>query len=50
MHLRTASITTTRVSKLLVLDLVDVRVLMARHPDLSATIDAEARRRELENK
>ncbi|HEX3992156.1 MAG TPA: cyclic nucleotide-gated ion channel [Acetobacteraceae bacterium] len=49
-HLRSANITTTRVSKLLVLDLVDFRVLMARHPDLSATIDAEARRRELENK
>jgi voltage-gated potassium channel len=47
---RSANITTTRVSKLLVLDLVDFRVLMARHPDLSATIDAEARRRELENK
>ena len=36
-------------SKLLVLDLVDFRVLMARHPDLSETIDAEAKRRELEN-
>jgi voltage-gated potassium channel len=47
---RSANITTTRVSKLLVLDLVDFRVLMARHPDLSETIDAEARRRELENK
>jgi voltage-gated potassium channel len=49
-NLRSANITTTRVSKLLVLDLVDFRVLMARHPDLSETIDAEARRRELENK
>ncbi len=49
-HLRSANITTTRVSKLLVLDLVDFRVLMARHPDLSETIDAEAKRRELENK
>ena len=48
--LRSANITTTRVSKLLVLDLVDFRVLMARHPDLAETIDAEARRRELENK
>jgi voltage-gated potassium channel len=46
---RSANITTTRVSKLLVLDLVDFRVLMARHPDLAETIDAEARRRELEN-
>jgi voltage-gated potassium channel len=49
-NLRSANITTTRVSKLLVLDLVDFRVLMARHPDLAETIDAEARRRELENK
>jgi voltage-gated potassium channel len=37
-------------SKLLVLDLVDFRLLMARHPDLAATIDAEARRRAQENK
>ena len=49
-NLRSANITTTRVSKLLILDLVDFRVLMARHPDLSDTIDAEARRRALENK
>jgi len=49
-NLRSANIATTRVSKLLVLDLVDFRVLMARHPDLSKTIDAEAKRRELENK
>jgi len=48
-NLRSANITTTRVSKLLVLDLVDFRMLMARHPDLAETIDAEARRRELEN-
>jgi voltage-gated potassium channel len=49
-NLRSANITTTRLSKLLVLDLVDFRVLMARHPDLAATIDAEAKRRALENK
>ena len=48
-NLRSANITTTRLSKLLVLDLVDFRLLMARHPDLAQTIDAEARRRELEN-
>ncbi len=48
-HLRSANITTTRVSKLLVLDLVDFRLLMARHPDLAETIDAEAKRRALEN-
>ena len=49
-NLRSANIITTRVSKLLVLDLVDFRLLMARHPDLAETIDAEARRRLLENK
>jgi voltage-gated potassium channel len=49
-NLRSANITTRRVSKLLVLDLVDFRLLMARHPDLAETIDAEARRRALENK
>jgi voltage-gated potassium channel len=46
---RSASIVTTTVSRLLVLDLVDFRVLMARHPELAATIDAEARRRAAEN-
>lgn len=49
-NLRSANISTTRLSKLLVLDLVDFRLLMARHPDLAETIDAEAKRRELENK
>jgi voltage-gated potassium channel len=49
-NLRSANITTRRVSRLLVLDLVDFRMLMARHPDLAETIDVEARRRELENK
>jgi voltage-gated potassium channel len=48
-NLRSANIATTRLSKLLVLDLVDFRLLMARHPDLAETIDAEAKRRELEN-
>src|SRR5579859_1652837 len=47
--LRGANVTTTRLSKLLVLDLVDFRLLMARHPDLAETIDAEAKRRALEN-
>jgi voltage-gated potassium channel len=47
---RGANVSTTRLSKLLVLDLVDFRLLMARHPDLAQTIDAEAKRRELENK
>ncbi|GLH80422.1 cyclic nucleotide-binding protein [Bradyrhizobium sp. SSBR45G] len=49
-NLRSANISTTVLSKLLVLDLVDFRVLMARHPDLAQSIDAEARRRALENK
>lgn len=49
-NLRSAKITTTRESKLLVLDLVDFRVLMARHPDLAETIDMEAKRRVQENK
>jgi voltage-gated potassium channel len=48
-NLRSANITTTRVSQLLVLDLVDFRMLMARHPDLAETIDAEAKRRVQEN-
>jgi voltage-gated potassium channel len=49
-NLRSANITTTKLSKLLVLDLVDFRLLMARHPDLAETIDAEAKRRAFENK
>jgi voltage-gated potassium channel len=49
-NLRSADITTTRVSQLLVLDLVDFRLLMARHPDIAETIDAEAKRRVQENK
>ena len=47
---RGANVTTTKVTRLLVLDLVDFRLLMARHPDLAETIDAEARRRAQENK
>ena len=49
-NLRSANISTTRLSKLLVLNIVDFRVLMARHPDLAQTIDDEAKRRTLENK
>lgn len=49
-NLRSANITTTELSRLLVLDLVDFRLLMARHPDLAEAIDAEAKRRQLENK
>jgi voltage-gated potassium channel len=47
--IRTATITTTRSCTLLVLDLVDFRMLMAKHPDLAQTIDAEAKRRAAEN-
>ena len=47
--LRSADIVTTRLSKLLVLDLVDFRMLMARHSDLASTIDIEAKRRAIEN-
>jgi voltage-gated potassium channel len=47
---RSANITTTRVSRLLLLDLVDFHMLMARHPGLAETIDAEAKRRALENR
>jgi voltage-gated potassium channel len=47
---RNANITTMGVTRLLVLDLVDFHLLMARHPDLRETIDAEAKRRALENK
>jgi voltage-gated potassium channel len=49
-NLRGANVSTTKVTRLLVLDLVDFRVLMARHPDLARTIDAEAKRRALENR
>ena len=49
-NLRSANIITTQVSKLLVLDLVDFRLLMARHPELAATIDEEAKRRAQENR
>ena len=47
--LRGANITTKRMSKLLVLDLVDFRLLMARYPELAKTIDIEAERRTKEN-
>jgi len=47
---RSANIMTTELSRLLVLDLVDFHVLMARHPDLAHTIDVEAERRAQENR
>jgi hypothetical protein len=39
-----------KVVRLMVLDLVDFRLQIARHSDLAETIDAEARRRTQENK
>ena len=47
---RGANIATTKETTLLVLDLADFRLLMARNPELSETIDAEAKRRTSENK
>jgi voltage-gated potassium channel len=47
--LRSANITTTPGVEAL-RSIRDFRMLMARHPDLAETIDAEARRRALENK
>lgn len=46
---RSANVVTTRTSTLLVLDLVEFRMLMARHPDLAQMIDAEAKRRAQQN-
>lgn len=46
---RSANVVTTRTSTLLVLDLVEFRMLMARHPDLAQMIDAEAKRRTQQN-
>jgi len=46
---RSANVVTRQLTTLLVLDLVEFRLLMARHPELGAAIDAEARRRQQEN-
>ncbi|MFZ5731556.1 MAG: cyclic nucleotide-binding domain-containing protein [Pseudomonadota bacterium] len=46
---RSANVFTTRTSTLLVLDLADFRVLMARHPDLASIVNAEAKRRAQQN-
>ena len=46
---RSATVATTRSSTLLVLDLIDFRALMARHPELAQAIDEEAKRRADEN-
>jgi voltage-gated potassium channel len=46
---RSANVTTTMPSTLLILDLVDFRTFTAGHPDLKRAIDAEAQRRVNEN-
>ncbi|MFZ0606177.1 MAG: cyclic nucleotide-gated ion channel [Xanthobacteraceae bacterium] len=46
---RSANVTTTTPSTLLILDLADFRTLTASHPDLKRAIDAEAQRRMHEN-
>ena len=46
---RTANVSTTLPSTLLILDLADFRTLTAHHPELARAIDAEARRRRSEN-
>ena len=46
---RSANVTTTMPSTLLILDLADFRTFTANHPDLKRAIDAEAQRRMKEN-
>jgi voltage-gated potassium channel len=46
---RSANVTTTTPSTLLILDLADFRTFTANHPDLKRAIDAEAQRRMSEN-
>ncbi len=46
---RTATVVTTTDTALLVLDLLDFRTLMAKHPELADAIDTEAKRRVQEN-
>jgi voltage-gated potassium channel len=47
---RSANVTTTMGSTLLILDLADFRTLTAHHPDLKHAIDAEGQRRMTENR
>ena len=47
--MRSANVTTTTPSTLLMLDLADFRTLTAHHPDLKHAIDAEGQRRMQEN-
>ena len=48
-NVRSANVVTASPVTLLLLDLVDFRTLMARHPELAKTIDEEAKRRRNEN-
>jgi len=47
--IRTANVSTTKSSTLLILDLADFRTLMAHHAELARAIDAEGKRRLSEN-
>jgi voltage-gated potassium channel len=47
--IRTANVSTTQASTLLILDLADFRTLTAHHPELARAIDAEGHRRMSEN-
>ncbi len=47
--IRTANVTTSAPSTLLLLDLADFRTLTAHHPELARAIDAEGQRRMTEN-
>jgi voltage-gated potassium channel len=47
--IRTANVSTTHSSTLLVLDLADFRTVMAHHSELARAIDAEANRRQGDN-
>jgi len=47
--IRTANVSTTEPSTLLILDLADFRTLTAHHPELARAIDAEGKRRLSEN-
>ena len=46
---RTANVATTKPSTLLILDLADFRTVMAHHSALARAIDAEAKRRAIDN-
>jgi voltage-gated potassium channel len=43
--IRTANVSTTKPSTLLVLDFANFRTVMAHHPELARAIDAEGKRR-----